>query len=387
MDLPLIFNSCKQTKLYGRYITNKHIEPILKDLKQFFKVDIIGTSVLNKPIYTIKVGSGKTKVLMWSQMHGNESTTTKAIFDMLNWLKSDDAEAEKLKGSFTFYIIPILNPDGAELYTRQNFNKVDLNRDAYNLAQPEIRLLMQAFNDFKPDYCYNMHDQRTIFGLEGENGVYKPATVSFLAPAYNEQRDINKNRLKAINVIVAMNKALQQYIPGQVGRFDDSYNKNCIGDSLQSLGVSTILFEAGHYENDYERENSRKFIFFSLLSGFDSINENVLVQDKKAEYFRIPQNKKLFYDFRYKNVKINYENKEKISIFASQYKEVLIDNSVTFRAFINEIDNLDNAVGHVEYDGQGEIFKGKNGSNIPKNDTEADFFIGGRKFVNGKEVK
>lgn len=387
MDLPLIFNSCKQTKLYGRYITNKHIEPILKDLKQFFKVDVIGTSVLNKPIYTIKVGSGKTKVLIWSQMHGNESTTTKAIFDMLSWLKSDNENARTIKSNFSFYIIPILNPDGAELYTRQNFNKVDLNRDAYNLAQPEIRLLMQAFNDFKPDYCYNMHDQRTIFGLEDENGVYKPATVSFLAPAYNEERDINDVRLKAINVIVAMNETLQQYIPGQVGRFDDSYNKNCIGDSLQSLGVPTILFEAGHYEDDYERENSRKFIFFSLLSGFNSINENVIVKDEKVEYFKIPQNKKLFYDFKYKNVKINYENKEKISNFASQYKEVLIDNSVTFQAFINEIDNLDNAVGHIEYDGQGEEFNGNNGNNIPKNDTEADFFIGSRKFVNGKEIK
>ena len=386
MDLRSIFNTCKQTKLHGRYITNKHIEPILNDLKQFFEVNIIGTSVLNKPIYTVKAGYGKTKILIWSQMHGNESTTTKAIFDMLNWLKSDDENAKAIKSNFSFYILPILNPDGAALYTRQNFNKVDLNRDSYNRTQPEIRLLMQAFNDFKPDYCYNMHDQRTIFGLESENGMYKPATLSFLAPAYNEERDINEVRLKAISVIVAMNKTLQQYIPGQVGRFDDSYNKNCIGDSLQSLGVPTILFEAGHYQNDYERENSRKFIFFSLLSGFDSINENVLVEDEKAEYFKIPQNKKLFYDFTYKNVKINYENKEKISNFASQYKEVLIDDSVTFRAFINEIDNLEEVVGHKEYDGLGEAFKGKNGSTMPKNDTEADFYIGDRKFINGTEV-
>jgi murein tripeptide amidase MpaA len=31
---------------------------------------------------------------------------------------------------FTFYCIPMLNPDGAALYTRENANKVDLNRDS-----------------------------------------------------------------------------------------------------------------------------------------------------------------------------------------------------------------------------------------------------------------
>jgi hypothetical protein len=50
----------------------------------------------------------------------------------------------------------------------------------------------------------------------------QPATVSFLAPSYNEEREINELDLKAINLIAGIDSALQQYIPGQVGRFDDS---------------------------------------------------------------------------------------------------------------------------------------------------------------------
>lgn len=385
MNYEQIFEANKENRLSGRYLTNKHIEPILEELKDKFQIATIGHSVLDKPIYSIKVGTGAVKIFMWSQMHGNESTTTKAVFDLLNILKNDDALAQKLKSTFTFLILPIVNPDGAELYTRENAVKVDLNRDSVNLSQPESKILRAAFEDFRPDYCYNMHDQRTIFGVGDEP---KSATVSFLAPSYNEARDVNEVRLKAINVIVAMNETLQQYIPGQVGRFDDSFNINCIGDMFQSLEVPTILFEAGHYPNDYEREITRKYVFFALLSGFDVIHENVIVVNKKMDYFNIPQNKIVFCDMIWKNVKINYENKEKITNFASQYKEVLFDNSVIFQAIISEIGNLDGFYGHVEFDVSGAQFESEGGNKMPIIGEKANFlFNSNRKFVNGQEIK
>lgn len=383
MDYQSIFTTYKEPLLKGRYITNAHIEPVLDSLKNEFKISVLGNSVLGKPIYSVKAGSGNTRIFIWSQMHGNESTTTKALFDFLNFLKSDHELSKAYLKHFTLHIIPIVNPDGAETYTRENANNIDLNRDSVNLSQPESVILRDAFTAFKPHYCYNMHDQRTIFGLEGD----KPATISFLAPSYNEARDINVPRQKAINVIAAMNDTLQLFIPGKVGRFDDSFNINCIGDMFQSQGVPTILFEAGHFKEDYEREQSRKFIFFALLSGFNAIYENVIVVNKNSDYFNIPQNKIIFFDMMYKNVKINYENKEKITNFASQYKEVLIENSVTFQAFISEIGNLENFKGHVEYDCKGEIFSGIDGKKMPETGDIANFSIGlTRKFVNGNEI-
>jgi len=384
MDLDIIYNDNKAQELRGRYITNDHIEPLLKRLKGVFEVETPGRSVEGKPIYSVKAGNGNVRIFIWSQMHGNEATTTKAVFDFLNYLQSEDEFAKTLLGHFTFYIIPILNPDGAALYTRANANNIDLNRDSVHLTQPESRILRDAFNEFKPDYCYNMHDQRTIFGV---GDTPKAATVSFLAPSYNDARDINAVRQKAINVIVAMNNTLQQYIPGQVGRFDDSFNINCIGDVFQSLNVPTILFEAGHYEKDYEREKTRKFIFFALFSGFKSIYENVVGIEKNVDYFNIPQNKIIFYDMIYKKVKINYENKEKFTNFASQYKEELIDNSVIFQAFISEIGNLEGKFGHAEIDCNGAEFTGKDGAKFPKLDEKADFLLdNSREFVNGQEI-
>lgn len=380
MNLEELFKENKEQTIQGRYLTLEHIQPLLDKLNTNNQVKLIGKSVLDKPIYSYQIGSGDTRIYLWSQMHGNESTTTKALFDFINVLNSKTEFAAKLLNTFTFYCIPILNPDGAALYTRENANKIDLNRDSQNLTQPESNVLRKVFEDFKPHYCFNLHDQRTIFGA-GDSG--KPATVSFLAPSYNEEREVNDNRLKAINLIAGINDILQEYIPGQVGRFDDSFNINCIGDTFQFLGVPTILFEAGHYPGDYNREITRKFIFFSLISGFKILSENDLVDNRFYDYLNISQNKVVFYDFMYKNIKINYDGIEIITNFVAQYREELIENKIHFNAYIAEVGELENYFGHFEYDGEGSSYS-DDYSNFPKLNQKADFYLNKNiKFVNG----
>jgi len=380
MDFESLFSQYQTDELSGRYITLEHIEPLLNRWNTENQLSTIGYSVENRPIYKYVIGTGKNRMLLWSQMHGNESTTTKAVFDLLKLLHSNTEIGNKYLKNFTFCILPMVNPDGAKLYTRENAAKVDLNRDANLLTQPESKALRLAFDTFKPDYCYNLHDQRTIFGA-GNSG--KPATVSFLAPSYNERREVNTNRARAIDVIVAMNETLQQYIPGQVGRFDDSFNINCIGDTFQALNTPTILFEAGHFQNDHNREKTRKFIFIALLSGFNFINENVVVSNSLNDYLNIPQNMVNFYDFVYKNVKINYDSNKIITNFAAQFKEELIDNKIQFQAKIAQIDNLDHFFGHVEYDAKGADFIGEN-DDFPELDQNANFnFSNNVKVVNG----
>nr|WP_315187777.1 M14 family metallopeptidase [uncultured Flavobacterium sp.] len=380
MNLEELFNKYKEQSIQGRYLTLEAIEPLLKKFNTDSQVQVIGKSVLEKPIYKYEIGQGKIRIFMWSQMHGNESTTTKGLFDFLNVLNSGSDFALQLLNTFTFCSIPMLNPDGAELYTRENANKIDLNRDSQNLTQPESRLLRETFEVFKPDYCYNLHDQRTIFGV-GDTG--KPATVSFLAPAYNEEREVNESRMKAINLIAGMNEVLQKYIPNQVGRFDDSFNINCIGDTFQNLGVPTVLFEAGHFQDDYEREETRKYVFVALVSGFELLSENDIVDNGIGKYLNISQNKVVFYDLMYKNVKINYDGNEIITNFAAQYKEELVDGKICFNAYIIQIGDLENHFGHLVYDAKEELYK-DDFDNLPKVNQKANFYLGNtKKFVNG----
>lgn len=380
MNLEQLFSQYKEESIRGRYITLDSIEPLLQKLNTNNQLSIIGKSVLGKSIYSYEIGAGTTRIFLWSQMHGNESTTTKALFDFLNVLHSGSELAQKLLNTFTFCSIPMLNPDGATLYTRENANKIDLNRDSQDLTQPESKLLRETFETFKPDYCFNLHDQRTIFGVSDTG---KPATLSFLAPSYNEEREINESRLKAINLIASVNEELQEYLPNQIGRFDDSFNINCIGDTFQYLGVPTLLFEAGHFANDYEREETRKYVFMALISSFTSLCENVIVSNGINKYLNIPQNKVVFYDFMYKNIKINYDGIEIITNFASQYKEELIENRVCFNAYVSQIGDLENYFGHFEYDAKGALYK-DDFDNIPKLNQKADFYLDNNiKVVNG----
>mgnify|MGYP003599679601 FL=1 len=383
MDSLQLATEYLEPKLKGKYIHLDVIFPLLESFKNVFEITEIGKSVQQRSIYQVQIGTGKTKILMWSQMHGNEPTTTKGLFDFFNFLSKDSELAQQIKNKYTLLCIPMLNPDGAFAYTRENANSVDLNRDAYLASQPEMKLLRILYEEFKPDYCYNLHDQRTIFGTEGFN---LPATMSFLAPAFNNDRDYNEVRMKAIVIINKMNRALQEYIPYQIGRFDDSYNVNCIGDYFTTQNTPTILFEAGHFQMDYGRDESRKYVFISLLSSLLDNYENVIVDNELDNYLRIPQNNKRFFDFIYKNVKIIDNSVEKIINFAAQYVEVLENNEIYFKAKISKVSDLEEYSGHTEYDCESMLFS-ENGINIPEIGKEANFYLNNlTEFNNGVKI-
>lgn len=307
----MIFSISTDKRIRGRYITFPMILPILNDYN-VWKTEQEGSSVLKKIIPLYKFGNGKIKILAWSQMHGNESTTTKSLLDIFKYFH--DQTPDFLQ-KITLFAIPILNPDGAECYTRVNANGVDLNRDAENLTQPESRFLRSVFDSVQPDFCFNLHDQRSIFSA---GNTFNPATISFLAPAGDNLRQITETRRKSMEIISAMNAHLQLFIPNQVGRFDDSFNINCTGDKFTTLGVPTILFEAGHYPEDYEREKTRNYITESIFFALKYIAENSISGDHFKEYFQIPENHKNFCDVLIKN-DINPE--ENLAIFFQETLE------------------------------------------------------------------
>ena len=282
------YKSLKAQSLKSRHISNLHIEPLLELLSDKFEVSVLGHSEAGLPIHAVKIGSGSIRILMWSQMHGNESTTTKAVFDLFNYLELDDFKA--FLSSCSLFIIPMLSPDGALAYTRSNYNQVDLNRDAINRSQIESRILRSAFDTFKPNFCFNLHGQRTIFSAGKSNNS---SVISFLSPSENEERSITTTRKKSMSIINFMNRVLQIYLPDQIGRYDDDFNPNCVGEQFQTLGVPTILFEAGHYPRDYNREETRKYITLSLFTALDYVSNYDIQGDDFQHYFDIPANERL----------------------------------------------------------------------------------------------
>lgn len=334
----------KEDSVQGRYVFNEKINDFLEQSDDFIQKKTVGHSVQKRPITCLTLGSGKHKILMWSQMHGNESTTTKAVLDLINFLSSKEDEAQRILDSCTIKIIPILNPDGAIAYTRVNANAIDLNRDAQDKTQPESTILRNVYEDFKPDFCFNLHDQRTIFNV----GVTdKPATVSFLAPAQDKERSITPTRAIAMQLIVAMNQKLQNYIPNQIGRYDDGFNANCVGDTFQMLNTPTILFESGHAIEDYDREKTREYIYYAMLTAVNVISSNQIKAYDSDDYFNIPENNKLFFDVLIKNAYVLNKNFE--AALGILYVETLKDGVIIFVPKIEKAGDLDKYYGHKTY--------------------------------------
>lgn len=314
----------------GRYVTQSTIQPLIDQLG----ASEIGRSVEQRPIHEIVMGSGPVKILMWSQMHGNESTSTKGLLDVLCYLSQNPM----ILAPFTLKIIPMLNPDGADAYTRVNAAKVDLNRDALHQSQSESQLLIKTYEAFKPDYCFNLHDQRTIFGVADN-----PCMLSFLAPAADVSKAITPTRSRAMGIIGYMNNALQSHIPDMVGRYDDSYNQNCTGDYFTSQGTPTILFECGQVGEDYGRVNTRKWFGFSLLKALESIAKN---RFELNQYASIPEVEKSFVDVLLK--KVSYQGR--FTDIAIQYVEKPHNGKIFFHPIVCGLGDLSSLKGHKNLD-------------------------------------
>lgn len=331
-----------ESQLSGRYITGEMIAPLLEKCSLFSEVTVMGYSVEKRPIHSMVLGQGTTRVLMWSQMHGNESTTTKAIFDLLRALRDDELSSfgSKILKKLTICIVPILNPDGASKYSRNNANEIDLNRDARELSQPESRLLKNLYTSFKPDICFNLHGQRTIYGFEATG---KPSVLSFLSPSANEERGITLSRKRSMSIITCVHQELQHILPEVIGRYDDGFNLNCVGDTFQYLETPTILFEAGHAPQDYSREKCRYYIFLALCKALTAAYEEE-EWDIQA-YFNIPQHQKCYCDILITN--------SLDGTIAIQYQEELKDGKIVFKPYMCDTKDTSAMYGHKTIDAQG----------------------------------
>ncbi len=345
MNLTTTYLKNKEENLNGKWIHYKQIEPLLSLYSEFpFTQNKLGLSYNGIPINSIRIGIGKIKILLWSQMHGDESTATKSIFDVLKYFKANydtDKSLKNLLEKCTLVFVPMLNPDGALAYTRENAQGIDLNRDALSLETNEAKILDHIVTAEKPNFAFNLHDQTSFYNVAGADRV---ATLSFLAPAEEETRQITPSRIKAMAVISSMFRTLQDYLPNQIGRYNDAYCDNCFGDNIQKGGFPTILIESGHYPNDEGREKTRKFHFIALLSALFAIATDKLGNYKT--YFDIPLNEKKFYDLRIDNVV--YKGVKTLIAIRYTYR---IEN----KQLIKEIDTEETIVGK---DLEGMLFHG-----------------------------
>lgn len=348
------YEAYKETAIQRRMIRHADIQSLIRKhvSSGLLRSSVLGTSVLGRPVYHLVTGRGKTKILLWSQMHGDESTATMALFDIFNFLSVKDENnsfRQQLLDRLELHFVPMVNPDGAEAWKRRNALDIDINRDARALTTPEGRLLMKVAEEIKPQFGFNLHDQNVLYSV---GSTAKPATISFLAPAYNHARDMNNVRENAAKLIILMDRTLQRYLPDQVAKYSDAHEPRGFGDTFQKKGISTILIESGGYKNDPEKQYIRKLNFYALLSALHAIAEQSYEDEDANKYFSIPENGRSLFNVVVRNAEIvkdtiGYRTSVGIN-YTTSFNAA--KNQMTYRGAVEELGDLQNNYGYEEVD-------------------------------------
>lgn len=325
------YEKYKEPNLNQRRFKHEDLSPILNKHRNCsdFEIHKVGESIEGRSLNLISLGNGPIDIFLWSQMHGDESTATQAIFDILNFFASEDFKKEKkeLLDKVKIHFLPMLNPDGAERFQRRNFLGVDINRDALMLQSPESQTLKRVRDSLDADFGFNLHDQSRYYNAER---TPKPATISYLAPAFNYEKDVNDVRGRAMKVIGYMNRILQQYAPGQVGRYNDDFEPRAFGDNIQKWGTSAILIESGGYPDDIERQEIRKLNYVSILSAIYAIASGTYSNVPLEDYYSIPNNDRMLFDLKIEGVTYPLNNIDYLVDIGIFKLELNYDNSRDF---------------------------------------------------------
>ena len=208
------------------------------------KVDQVGISNASREIYQVEWGKGPLKVFMWSQMHGDEPTATSALIDMFAFLQKnrDKDWVKKISETMTIRGVPMLNPDGAELYQRRNLQGIDINRDALDLKTPEARLLKQLRDDWNPAIGFNLHNQGALTTV---GRAPSQASISLLVVYGDEAKTTSYGHERNQRIASGIVTALQKFIPGHIARYSDEWTATAFGDNFSAWGTPTILIETG----------------------------------------------------------------------------------------------------------------------------------------------
>ncbi|HEX8733748.1 MAG TPA: M14 family zinc carboxypeptidase [Pyrinomonadaceae bacterium] len=244
-DFGKIWDKQHVSTLPPSQVRHKDLQNYLEKLRGLgLKVVEVGRSYANREIYQVEFGKGATRVFMWSQMHGDEPTATSALIDLLGFLQTnrDKKWVREIEEKLTIRAVPMLNPDGAELYQRRNLQSIDINRDARALQTPEGRLLKKLRDEWQPEIGFNLHNQNSLTAAGNTN---RQAVISLLAVSGNPEGKSDEKHQRSRRICAVMVEALNHFIKGGVGRYDDAYNPRAFGDNFSAWGTPAILIETG----------------------------------------------------------------------------------------------------------------------------------------------
>ncbi|MBL8114020.1 MAG: peptidase M14 [Acidobacteria bacterium] len=269
----------------------KALEALAAKYPGLFETVTTATSNEGRKIRLLRAGTGPRKVLLWTQMHGDEPTGTSAILDLLSDLgvRSGEPDTKELLSSLTLYVIPMLNPDGSERFVRWNAQGIDINRDALALASPEARFLKSVRDAHEPYVGYNLHNQ---FNRVTAGGTGGPVSLAVLSVPFDEAFTASPGRTLTKRLAVAIQDLLAPYTKDTFARYKTDYTARAFGDSMTRWGTPTLLIEAGFLPGPGAEEQLVRLYWVARRGSLQLLarGQGRLGSVKEARYDAIPLN-------------------------------------------------------------------------------------------------
>jgi len=260
----------------------QRLEKFSTTFPDLIRIEPAGKSVEGREIFLVSMGRGAERILIWSQMHGDEPTATCALIDLLQYFGAHRREPwiSAILEKYTLLIIPMLNPDGAERMQRRNAQGIDINRDARALQTPEGRLLKEIRDRYRPFLGFNLHNQNATTTV-GDTG--QAATIALLAVASDAPGAIGSGLL-AKQVTAVVYEALSPFVYGHISRYDEGFNPRAFGDNLTLWGTPVVLIESGGNPAQEPLNFGVKLNFVALSAVLNSLTTG-RIQNANAAVF------------------------------------------------------------------------------------------------------
>ena len=266
-----------------------------QEAPDLFAVEEIGQSIEGRSINHVTFGHGPFVVLLWSQMHGDEPSATSALFDLFEYLRRHrgDPMARRVLDALTIHVVPMLNPDGAEAFTRRNAQGIDINRDARRLQTPEGRILEGAARPAEPeDRVQPAQPELADLGRPAAAA----ASISLLSVAFDEARTVSEGRLLTKKTCAVIRDALEPLAPGRIGRYDDEFEVRAFGDNVTRWGTPVVLIETGPWSVENPDPALVRLNFVAILTALDALATGRVHEADPQRYETLPTNEsRLFY--------------------------------------------------------------------------------------------
>ncbi|MCA9838910.1 MAG: hypothetical protein KC422_18480 [Trueperaceae bacterium] len=250
------FHTLDEMLRKAKYVAQAHT-----DLYVFTEV---GHSSDGEAMPMLTIGTGQTRVLLFASPHPNEPIGAMLIQFLLDELVQNKA----LRDSYTWYLLPCVDPDGTRLnegwfagpYTIRNYARhfyrprsaeqvewtfpIDYKDLHFDSPIPETKALMQAFNIAKPHMVYSLHNA-------GFGGVYYYLSHD-LPEVYEDFHEIPKRRELALSLGEAEMPWAVEFAPAvyKFGSIRDAYDYH----ETYGSGSPAKLIQGGGSSGDYLRD-------------------------------------------------------------------------------------------------------------------------------------